>query len=190
MFQVQRKWPLRRCRGSGLCAGVEEVASAPDQAKFACNICKINYTLKRYLTCHLKSHDANAKDARCSDCNTYFKDRQSLLQNNFKKHQPIISDVFGNLFKSRRDLETHLRKYHCEDLDKTMILFVHLKDAGKLSREKVNTKTTLTTIPSKPHINVWCVNRFFFPGIIETCIREFALVPYTFNAILVGKFSA
>ena len=60
--------------------GVEEFDSAPDQAKFACYICKKNiYTHKRYLTRHLKSQDANAKDVRCSDCQTYFKDRQSVV---------------------------------------------------------------------------------------------------------------
>ena len=125
-----------RCRGSGLCAGVEEVASAPDQAKFACNICKINYTLKRYLTRHLKSHDANAKDVRCSDCHTYFKDRQSLLQHNLKKHQPIICDVCGNLFKRRRDLETHLRKYHSEDLDKADDLICPFEGCRKAFQRK------------------------------------------------------
>ena len=98
--QVQRKWPLRQIKQSLPAIFVKK------------------YTHKRYLTRHLKSHDANAKDVRCSDCHMYFKDRQSLLQHNLKKHQPIICDVCGNLFKRRRDLETHLRKYHCEDLDK------------------------------------------------------------------------
>ena len=66
-------------------SGVEEVASVQDPAKFACNICKKNYTHKRYLIRHLKSHDANAIYVRCSDCITYFKDRQPLLQHSFKK---------------------------------------------------------------------------------------------------------
>ena len=69
--QVQRKWPLRRCRGSGLCAR---------SSKVCLQYLSKNYTHKRYLTRHLKSHDANAKDVRCSDCHMYFKDRQSLLQ--------------------------------------------------------------------------------------------------------------
>ena len=125
--QVQRKWPLRRCRGSDLCAR---------SSKVCLQYLSKNYTHKHYLTHHLKSHDANAKDVRCSDCHMYFKDRQSLLQHNLKKHQPIICDVCGNLFKRRRDLETHLRKYHCEDLDKADDLICPFEGCRKAFQRK------------------------------------------------------